>query len=79
MENYEDLLRRKYLIGTPKEQFEYVDNLSKSKAKISAALINSNTIIESLLEADDTAPIGHFKTMLQIILEINTKAINGKI
>ena len=27
MENYEDLLRRKYLLGTPKEQFEWVENL----------------------------------------------------
>ena len=50
MENYEDLLRRKYLLGTPKEQFEWVENLVKRNAKLEGTVSNMKITLNSIKE-----------------------------
>lgn len=55
MENYEDLLRRKYLLGTPKEQYEWVDGLVQRNAKLEAAVSN---LMRTMVAIKDTPNIG---------------------
>lgn len=50
MENYEDLLRRKYLLGTPKEQYEWVENLVKRNAKLEGVVSNMKLTLSSIKE-----------------------------
>jgi hypothetical protein len=66
MENYEDLLRRKYLLGTPKEQFEWVDNLVKRNAKLEAAIY---TLTQSLTSIKDNVN-EHIKDIIEIHLSV---------
>jgi hypothetical protein len=48
MENYEDLLRKKYLLGTPKEQYEWVENLVKRNAKLEGVVSNMKITLSSI-------------------------------
>lgn len=67
MENYEDLLRRKYLLGTPKEQFEWVENLVKENSNFKAKITYANLSLQSILDTIDDAKLGDMKFMIQLI------------
>ena len=67
MENYEDLLRRKYLLGTPKEQFEWVENLVKENSNLKAKITYANLSLQGILDTTNDAKLGDMKFMLQLI------------
>ena len=71
MENYEDLLRRKYLLGTPKEQFEWVDNLVKRNSKLEAAVSNLTGTLTTIKDNTNETTQG----LIQISLDV----INGSL
>lgn len=71
MENYEDLLRRKYLLGTPKEQFEWVENLVKRNAKLEAA---ASSLIGTL-----TAIKGNTNETTQGLIQISLDVVNNSL
>lgn len=66
MGNYEDLLRRKYLLGTPKEQYEWVENLVKRNAKLEGAVSNMKTTLSSIKENCNETIQG----LIQITLDV---------
>ena len=66
MENYEDLLRRKYLFGTPKEQYEWVENLVKRNAELEGAVSNMKTTLSSIKENCNETIQG----LIQITLDV---------
>ena len=69
MENYEDLLRRKYLLGTPKEQYEWVDALVKRNTDLEATVNNMGRTLVAIRD-NPTIPDG-IKTVLQATIEVS--------
>ena len=69
MENYEDLLHRKYLLGTPKEQYEWVDDLVKRTSKLEAAnsslMLTLNSIKEHCPET--------IQKLIDITIDVNCR------
>ena len=69
MQNYEELLRTKYLLGTPKEQYEWVDTLvnrnCKLEASVSHLILTLNSIKEQCSE--------HTKQFIETVIDINLK------
>lgn len=67
MKNYEDLLRIKYLLGTPKEQFEWVENLVKENSNLKAKIAYANLSLQGILDTTGDAKLEDMKFMLQLI------------
>lgn len=67
MENYEDLLRRKYLIGTPKEQFEWVDSLVKRNSKLEAAVSSLTGTLTAIKDNTNETTQGLIKISLDVV------------
>ena len=67
MENYEDLLRRKYLLGTPKEQFEWVDNLVKRNAKLEGAVSSLTGTLSAIKDNTNEKTQGLIQISLDVV------------
>ena len=67
MENYEELLNTKYLLGTPKEQYEWVDALVKRNIKLEVANNNLVITLESIKEHCSETIQG----LIDIALDVN--------
>jgi len=67
MENYEDLLRRKYLLGTPKEQFEWVDNFVKRNAKLEGAVSSLTGTLSAIKDNTNETTQGLIQISLDVV------------
>jgi hypothetical protein len=67
MENYEDLLRRKYLLGTPKEQFEWVENLVKRNAKLEGAVSSLTGTLSAIKDNTSETTQGLIQISLDVV------------
>lgn len=69
MENYEDLLRRKYLLGTPKEQYEWVEGLVVDNCTLQAqvhSMLMALTAIRDTMGTSET-----IQRIINIVLDVN--------
>lgn len=73
MENYEALLREKYLLGTPKEQYEWVVNLVELNSKnerVATYLLQTVMALRDIPTISDT-----IKDMLDITIDVSLKSL----